>query len=150
MTIRLSLQVIKMKNWKRKMWFDETGLPWVLPSPNMPSLEAANIYPGMCLLEATNISEGRGTTKPFEYFGAPFIDPYELSKELNSKKLPGVIFRPTYFTPVADKFANKLCGGVAFHITDRDKFLPFFTGLHIIKTIHDSYPKEFQWQKATL
>lgn len=140
-----NLKIIKMHNWRRNMWFDDTKLPWVPPSPNMPTLGTALVYPGMCLLEGTNISEGRGTTKPFELFGAPWIDPFELSGKLNNKKLPGVIFMPVYFTPCASRFKNKTCGGAMLHITNRNKFLPFLTGVHIIRTIYNAYKEFFKW-----
>jgi uncharacterized protein YbbC (DUF1343 family) len=143
----LDLHVIKMKGWKRKMWFDETDLPWVLPSPNMPTLDTAIVYPGMCLLEGTMLSEGRGTTRPFEIFGAPFIEPEKLIERLNEFKLSGVVFRPMYFQPTFQKHAGKLCGGAQIHVTNRDKFKPFKTGVAIIKAVHDLYPKDFQWKQ---
>ncbi|MEW6571696.1 MAG: DUF1343 domain-containing protein [Nitrospirota bacterium] len=135
----LDLCVIRMKGWRRTMWFDETGLPWVMPSPNMPAPDTAAVYPGMCLLEGTNISEGRGTTRPFEIFGAPFIDPYILVNRLEELKLPGVIFRPMFFQPAFQKYAGKLCGGAQIHITNRERFKPFKTGVAIIKVIYDLY-----------
>src|SRR5436853_3340417 len=98
------LSILPMKNWERAMWFDQTGLPWVVPSPNMPTLDTATVYPGMCLLEATNISEGRGTTRPFEIFGAPFINAETLCQELNALRLPGLFFRENYFNPMFQKF----------------------------------------------
>lgn len=98
-----------MQGWKRKIWFDETGLPWVMPSPNMPTLDTAIVYPGMCLLEGTNLSEGRGTTKPFEIFGAPFIEPDMLINKLKGFKPIGTIFRPLHFQPTFQKHAGKLC-----------------------------------------
>ena len=143
----LDFHVIKMKGWKRKMWFDETGLPWVMPSPNIPTLDAAIVYPGMCLFEGTNLSEGRGTTRPFEIFGAPFIEPDKLAKELKSFKLYGVIFRPMYFQPTFQKHAGKLCRGAQIHVINREKFKPFKTGVAIIKAIHDLYPEYFQWKQ---
>ena len=128
------------------MWFDQTGLPWVMPSPNIPTLEAATVYPGMCLLEGTNISEGRGTTRPFEIFGAPFIDAEALCRELNNLKLPGVRFRENYFQPTFQKFAGELCGGAQLHVIDRDAFQPFATGVEIIRTIRRLYANSFQWK----
>lgn len=142
----LDLHVIAMQGWKRKMWFDETGLPWVMPSPNMPALDTAIVYPGMCLVEGTNLSEGRGTTRPFEIFGAPFIEPERLVKQLEKFKLPGVVFRPMYFLPAFQKHAGKLCGGAQIHITSRERFKPFKTGVAVIKAVHDLYPKYFQWK----
>ena len=143
----LDLHVIKMQGWKRKMWFDETALPWVMPSPNMPALDTAIVYPGMCLLEGTNLSEGRGTTRPFEIFGAPFIEPDRLVKKLKEFKLAGVIFRTMYFQPTFQKHEGKLCGGAQIHVTDRDRFKPFKTGVAILKAVHDIYPKQFKWKQ---
>jgi uncharacterized protein YbbC (DUF1343 family) len=143
----LYFYIIPMKGWKRKMWFDETGLTWVIPSPNMPALDTAIVYPGMCLLEGTNLSEGRGTTRPFEIFGAPFIEPHILLKELKTFKLPGVVFRPMYFQPTFQKHAGKLCGGAQLHVTNRERFKPFKTGAAVIKAIHKLYPERFQWKQ---
>ncbi len=141
------LIVLPMENWQRAMWFDQTGLQWVMPSPNMPALDSATVYPGMCLLEGTNISEGRGTTRPFEIFGAPFIDAEKLCGELNSLRLPGVFFRGNYFQPTFHKFGGELCGGAQIHVTDRNAFRPFQTGLEIIRAIRKSYPDQFAWKQ---
>jgi uncharacterized protein YbbC (DUF1343 family) len=141
------LSILPMKNWERAMWFDETGLPWVMPSPNMPTLETATVYPGMCLLEGTNISEGRGTTRPFEFFGAPFMEAERLCRELNSLKLPGVFFREAYFQPTFHKFAGQLCAGAQLHILDRDVFRPFRTGVEIIRCIRKLNPESFAWKQ---
>lgn len=141
------LEIVPMKGWKRSMTFDQTGLPWVLPSPNMPTLETAFVYPGMCLIEATEISEGRGTTRPFELVGAPFIDAHELSKALTALKLPGVVFRPVYFHPTYQKHAGKDCGGVQLHVTNRKMFQSYLTGVAVLKTIHDLYPNDFKWRE---
>lgn len=138
--INADLTVVEMNGWKRKSYYDETGLPFVLPSPNMPTLDTALVYPGAALIEGTNVSEGRGTTKPFELIGAPFINSTELAKELNALKLPGVIFRAASFTPSISKHSGKLSHGVQIHVTDRDAYQPVETGLHIVKTIHDMYP----------
>jgi uncharacterized protein YbbC (DUF1343 family) len=129
------------------MWFDETGLPWVMPSPNMPTLETAIAYPGMCLLEGTEVSEGRGTTRPFELFGAPFIDPDLLVSRLREYDLPGVVFRPMYFQPTFQKHAGTLCGGAQIHIIRRERFRPFKTGVAVLKAIHDLYPDQFAWKQ---
>lgn len=123
------LKVIRMKNWQREMYYDETSLIWVSPSPNMPTLNTALVYPGTCLVEGTNISEGRGTVKPFEMMGAPWIEGIKLCQRLNSKKLPGVIFRLVYFSPLMSKYKDKKCQGVQFHIIDREAFLPVLSGL---------------------
>jgi uncharacterized protein YbbC (DUF1343 family) len=144
---RCQLAVLPMKNWERAMWFDQTGLPWVMPSPNMPTVETATVYPGMCLLEGTNISEGRGTTHPFEIFGAPFINGEVLGRALNELQLPGVFFRELCFQPTVHKFAGELCGGAQLHVTDRDSFQPFATAIEIIKRIRKSYPGHFQWKQ---
>lgn len=144
--INSNLEVIKMNGWHRRMWVDETGVPWILPSPNMPTLETAIVYPGMCLLEGTNISEGRGTTRPFETFGSPWISAKQLYKELDEEKLPGVRFKPVSFVPTADKFKGKLCKGAQIHITDRNKFSSFITGVTVIKVIKKLYPESFIWK----
>ena len=143
----LNLHVIKMQGWKRNMWFDQTKLPWVMPSPNMPTLDTAIVYPGMCLLEGTNLSEGRGTTRPFEIFGAPFIEPDILIKRLREFKLSGVVFRPMSFLPTFQKHAGKLCGGAQIHVIDRNKFKPFKTGAAILKAVRNLYPEQFRWKE---
>jgi uncharacterized protein YbbC (DUF1343 family) len=144
---RLDYRIIPMQGWKRKMWFDQSRLPWVMPSPNMPTIDTALVYPGMCLLEATNISEGRGTTRPFELFGAPFIHPETLVNVLKEFRLPGVLFRPLSFQPTFQKHAGKICGGAQIHVTDRKRFKPFKTGVAILKAVHDTYPRDFQWNQ---
>ena len=144
---RCRLTILPMKNWKREMWFDQTGLPWVMPSPNIAALDTATVYPGMCLLEGTNISEGRGTTRPFEIFGAPFIDAERLCNELNKLRLQGVFFRQNYFQPTFHKFAVELCAGAQLHVTDRNTFEPFRVGVAIIKHIRKTYPDKFQWKQ---
>jgi uncharacterized protein YbbC (DUF1343 family) len=143
----LDLRIIPMQGWKRKMWFDRTGLPWVIPSPNMPTPDTALVYPGMCLLEGTNISEGRGTTRPFEIFGAPFIHPGTIAGVLKGFRLPGVVFRPLSFQPTFQKHANMLCGGAQIHVTNREKFRPFKTGVAVLKAIHNTYPRDFAWKQ---
>ena len=141
------LTVVPMEGWNTSLWYDETTLPWVKPSPNIPNLETALIYPGMCLLEGTNISEGRGTNHPFKWFGAPWIDSKNLSQELNNLKLSGVVFVPKSFTPlsipgVADKpkYEDQLCHGIEIRIIDRNKFNSVKTGVNILKTINEMYP----------
>lgn len=143
----LDFYTVTMKGWGRKMWFDETRFPWVMPSPNIPTLDTATVYPGTCLLEGTNISEGRGTNRPFEVFGAPFIEPSHLVKYLESLKLPGVVFRPLFFQPAFQKHAGHLCGGAQIHIINRKLFKPFKTGVAIIKTIFSLYPQQFSWKQ---
>src|SRR5207245_6432314 len=132
---KCQLSILPMKNWNREMWFDETGLPWVMPSPNMPTLGTATVYPGVCLLEGTNISEGRGTTRPFEIFGAPFIDAERLCNELNALKLPGVFFRENYFQPTFQKFDGQLCPGAHIHVIHRECCQPLRTGGERIRHI---------------
>jgi uncharacterized protein YbbC (DUF1343 family) len=142
---KANLTVVPIEGWSRTMWFDQTGLPWVIPSPNMPTLDTATVYPGQVLFEGTNISEGRGTTRPFELFGAPWIDGYELALKLNEIGLPGVRFREAWFTPTFSKFAGELCGGAQVHVTDRNFYRPFETALHIIRTVMDMYPGQFEF-----
>lgn len=146
--IDCELNIVKMRGWKREMWYDQTGLNWVLPSPNMPTLDTATVYCGMCLLEGTNLSEGRGTTRPFEIFGAPWIDADRFAKELNSLKLAGCVFRPCCFVPTFNKYAGQVCCGVQIHVTDRKRFKPFFTGVAVVSVARALYPSEFQWKKG--
>ena len=144
------LSVIKMKNWNRNQWYDETGLAWIKPSPNIPDLNTALIYPGMCLLEATNINEGRGTEKPFKRFGAPWIDNARLSNRLNELKMPGVEFKPVTYIPtdidgmaINPTFKNKICKGIEIKIIDRDIYQSVQIGLNIISILRDEYPNKF-------
>jgi uncharacterized protein YbbC (DUF1343 family) len=140
---RANLTVVPMRGWRRTMWFDDTGLTWVIPSPNMPTLETATVYPGQVLLEGTNLSEGRGTTRPFELCGAPWIDGHELARRLNALGLAGVSFREAWFTPSFSKFTGELCGGVQVHIADRGLYRPFAAALHLIKLVREMYPEKF-------
>jgi uncharacterized protein YbbC (DUF1343 family) len=140
-------RVIPLQGWRRREWFDRTGLPWAMPSPNMPTMDTAAVYPGMCLLEGTNLSEGRGTTRPFEIFGAPFIHPETIVKLLREFRLPGVKFRPLSFQPTFQKHAGQLCGGAQIHVTDRERFRPFRTGVAILKAVHNTYPRDFAWKQ---
>jgi uncharacterized protein YbbC (DUF1343 family) len=133
------LTVVPMRGWRRGDWFDETGLPWVIPSPNMPTLDTATVYPGQVLLEGTNLSEGRGTTKPFEQFGAPWIDGHALTRALNACGLPGVTFREAWFTPTFSKFAGERCGGCQLHVRDRRRFEPIATTLAVLEQIRAAY-----------
>jgi len=144
---RARLTVVPMEGWTRGMWHDQTGLPWVIPSPNMPTLQTAMVYPGQVFFEGTNVSEGRGTTRPFEFFGAPWIDGFELTNKLNALGLPGVIFREQWFTPIFSKFKEEMCGGCQIHVTDRDAYRSLETTLHIIKAIRDLYPGKFQFHE---
>lgn len=144
--IGCDLEVVQMEGWNRELYFDETDAPWVLPSPNMPTVETAVVFPATVYFEGTQVSEGRGTTKPFELVGAPYIDADELSEKLEKLNLPGVIFRPVNFLPTFQKHAEKVCGGVFLHVTDRKTFEPVITGIALIKTIYDLYTKEFKWK----
>lgn len=143
------LTVVPMAGWKRSMWWGDTGLPWVLPSPNMPTVFTAAVYPGMCLVEGTNLSEGRGTTHPFEFFGAPWLDSFKLAERLNRIDLPGVRFRPHYFIPSFQKHQGKVCGGVEMHVTNRAIFEPYRTGLWCLKVARDMNPEKFDWRRET-
>jgi len=143
--IGVKLSIVAMEGWKRDMWFEDTGLAWIMPSPNMPTLDTATVYPGMCLFEGTNVSEGRGTTKPFEIIGAPWIDAHKLADSLNNLSLSGTKFRPVYFIPTFSKYKDQRCGGVQVHVIDRDKFTPVKIALNIIETIMRKYPDNFQW-----
>lgn len=140
---KTNLIVIPMKGWERSMWFDVTALPWIFPSPNMPSLDTATVYPGQVFLEGTNVSEGRGTPKPFEVFGAPWIDGVQLAKALNNLKLQGVRFQETWFNPEISKYQEQVCEGAQIHVTDRTRFKPFETSMHIIQLIMDMNTEQF-------
>jgi len=139
-------EVIAMKGWRRAMWFDETGLPWVMPSPNMPTLETAIVYPGQCLLEGTTLSEARGTTRPFELFGAPGVDAVRLRERLLGYKLPGVQFRLASFRPMFQKHANATCAGLQLHVTDRDRFESVATSYAIIAALLSDF-EDFGWRE---
>lgn len=145
--LQVDLQVVRMRGWRRAMAFEETGLPWVMPSPNMPSVETAWVYPGGCLVEGTNLSEGRGTTRPFELVGAPWLDPWRLAEDLQRERLPGVRFRAVFFRPTFQKHAGQLCGGVQVHVTDRRRFAPFLTYLLLIQHARRQDPRAFAWRQ---
>ncbi len=132
---KVSLNVVEMVGWDRRLYGDEIDFPWAMPSPNMPSVDTAMVYPGACLLEATNLSEGRGTTRPFEIFGAPFLDSWKLADGLNSLKMPGCRFRPLPFEPTFNKHAGRLCGGCFLHVTDREVFEPVLTFVGVLQEI---------------
>jgi uncharacterized protein YbbC (DUF1343 family) len=142
----LELAVIGMQGWTRDMHYDHTGLPWVMPSPNMPTVDTALVYPGMCLVEGTELSEGRGTTRPFELAGAPHIDGHKLAQTLAAMELPGVRFRPAVFTPQFQKHARQACGGVQLHVTDPRTFRPYRTGVAFLKACYDQSPASFKWR----
>lgn len=141
------LSVLPMSGWRREMAWESTGLPWIPPSPNMPTPDTARVYPGGCLIEGTNLSEGRGTTRPFEWVGAPFIEPEAWAAALRAERLPGVHFRPCVFQPAFEKWKGRECGGVQLHVTDRERFKPYLTGLALIATARRLYPTEFAWRK---
>ena len=145
---KAKLTVVPMENWTRGEWFDETSLPWVMPSPNLPTLDSATVYPGQVMLEGTDLSEGRGTTRPFEIFGAPWIDGFTLAKALNALKLPGVKFREIWFTPTFSKFSGQLCGGCQLHVTDRNAFRSVATTLNILAVVKQLYGDKLEFHAA--
>ncbi|HEX7324048.1 MAG TPA: DUF1343 domain-containing protein [Rhodanobacteraceae bacterium] len=146
--IGADLTVVKMRGWKRSMYYADTGLPFVLPSPNIPTETTALVYPGMGLIEGTNVSEGRGTTLPFQLTGAPWIRASALAAKLNALHLPGVRFRPAHFVPTFSKYTGKLCNGIEVFVTDRTAFNPVIVGLNVIATIHAMYPRQFKFLEA--
>ncbi len=145
-SLDVALRVIPCRGWRRRMYQRDTGLPWVFPSPNMPTPETALVYPGMCLLEGTNVSEGRGTTRPFELFGAPWLDGGRLAEALAAERLPGVRFRPVSFAPTWDKHAGMRCHGVEVLVVDRETFRPFRTGVACIAAARAQDPGRFRWR----
>jgi len=145
--IGCDLQVVPCEGWIRGAYFDEGDLPWVMPSPNMPTLDTAIVYPGMCLLEGTNVSEGRGTTRPFELFGAPFVDGRALAAELGRYGLPGVRFRPCVIQPGFQKFADRRCGALQMHVVERAAFNAYRTGIAILVALKALWPNDFAWRR---
>ncbi len=145
--IGCELEVVEMLNWTRGMWGDETGLQWILPSPNIPTVDSCVVFPATVHVEGTELSEGRGTTKPFELNGAPFINPYEWVEALNAYKFEGVKFRHVFFRPTFQKWAGITCGGVQIHVTDREAFTPVIVGIAMIKTAYDLYTDKFEWKR---
>jgi len=145
--LRGELRVIPCEGWRRAMTFDQTGLPWVMPSPNMPTLDTAFVYPGQCLLEGTNLSEGRGTTRPFEICGAPWIDAEKLAALLREANVPGVTFRPVSYRPTFQKFAGRPCSGVQMHVTDRTSFQPVRTSLTMLHAMRELSHEHFDWRR---
>ena len=143
--IKCDLKIVPMAGWNRNEYFEETGLPWVLPSPNMPLVETAVVYPGQVILEGTNLSEGRGTTRPFEIFGAPFLEPDSVREVLDSEALRGAILREVDFKPSFNKWAGELCRGFQIHVTDRNVFRPCRASLAIISALLKLYPGDFNW-----
>ena len=143
--IKCDLKIVPMAGWNRNEYFEETGLPWVLPSPNMPLVETAVVYPGQVILEGTNLSEGRGTTRPFEIFGAPFLEPDSIREVLDPETLRGAILREVDFKPSFNKWAGELCRGFQIHVTDRNVFRPYRASLAIISALLKLYPGDFNW-----
>ena len=141
----VNLHVVAMEGWQRTMHFPQTGLQWVVPSPNMPTWETALVYPGMCLFEGLNVSEGRGTTTPFLHVGAPFIEPETVAAELAMLDIEGVLFRPTYFKPSFHKYKEEVIGALFLHVTDRNLFCPFTTGIAITTVLHKLYPEKLRF-----
>ncbi len=145
--IGADLEVVPLEGWRRAMYHDETGLPWVIPSPNLPTLDSAIVYPGAVLIEGTMLSEGRGTTRPFELIGAPWIDGERLAREMNGRGLPGVHFRPVFFEPTFQKHARQTCGGCQIHVLDRRSFLPVRTAVELIDEFRREQPSRFAWRE---
>ena len=145
--IGCELEVVGMEGWRREMWYEETKLPWVLPSPNIPTVDTCVVFPATVYVEGTELSEGRGTTKPFELNGAPYIDPWVWAAELEKFNFPGVAFRQSYFQPTFQKHAGVTCGGVQIHVTDREAFTPVIVGIAMIKTAYDLYTDKFEWKR---
>jgi len=144
--IGADLEIVPMEGWRREMYFDQTGLPWIMPSPNMPTLDSAIVFPGAVLVEGTTLSEGRGTTRPFELVGAPWIDGERLADTLNGRDLPGVRFRAVSFEPTFQKHAQLTCGGCQIHVTDRAAFQPVATGVTLLEECRQQDPARFGWK----
>jgi uncharacterized protein YbbC (DUF1343 family) len=144
--LECELEVVPMRGWERHLWLDETDSPWVLPSPNMPTVDTAAVFPGTVFFEGTQVSEGRGTTRPFEFVGAPYINSEHFAAEMSSLNLPGVYFRAAGFQPTFQKHAGKACGGVQIHVLDRNRFEPVRAGLSMVKVIVDVYGGQFKWK----
>jgi uncharacterized protein YbbC (DUF1343 family) len=145
--IGADLEVVPLEGWRRTMYHNETGLPWVIPSPNLPTLDSAIVYPGAVLIEGTMLSEGRGTTRPFELIGAPWIDGERLARAMNARGLPGVHFRPVFFEPTFQKHARQTCGGCQIHVVDRRSFLPVRTAVELIDEFRREQPARFAWRQ---
>ena len=144
---RCALTVVPMQGWRRRMLFPDTGLPWVLPSPNMPAFETAAVYPGQVLLEGTNVSEGRGTTRPFEIFGAPWIDADKVRRRFERRRLPGLVLRPHAFEPTFHKWAGQVCHGFQIHVTDPAAFRPYLTTLALLQDVIAEHRGHFAWKE---
>ncbi|MDR1398996.1 MAG: DUF1343 domain-containing protein [Treponema sp.] len=147
--IGCDLRVVPVAGWRRDQYGDETGIPWVNPSPAIPSIDTAILYPGTCLFEGTNVSEGRGTTRPFELIGAPWLDAEALAETLNVQHIPGVIFRPAYFKPWSSKYCGEYCRGVQAHVVDRTVFAAVKTGVALIQAVRDQGGACFAWREPS-
>lgn len=145
-SVSCDIEIVNMRDWERRFWLDDTDAPWVMPSPNMPTLDTAIVFPGTVHLEGTQVSEGRGTTRPFEIVGAPYVDSDKLARTLSNMNLPGAFFRPCGFRPTFQKHAEMFCGGVQIHVTDRTSFRSVITGVAIVKAIYELYGDEFRWK----
>ena len=145
--LNAELDVVPMDGWRRSMFFDDTRLPWVIPSPNLPTLDSAVVYPGAVLFEGTQLSEGRGTTRPFELIGAPWIDGERYAEAMNARALPGVHFRPVFFEPTFQKHARQSCGGCQLHVTDRNALLPVRTTVEMLDEFRRQDPAKFAWRQ---
>jgi uncharacterized protein YbbC (DUF1343 family) len=146
-SIGAALDVVPLSGWRRDMYYDDTRLPWVIPSPNLPTLDSAVVYPGAVLFEGTMLSEGRGTTRPFELIGAPWIDGERLAAAMNARRLPGVYFRPVFFEPTFQKHAKQTCGGCQVHVTDRAAFQPVGVAVELIAEFRRQNPGLFAWRQ---
>lgn len=144
----LDLTVVPLHGWQRRRWYDETGLPWIPPTPNLPTLTALTLYPGTCLIEGTNLSEGRGTTTPFEVIGAPWLDADRLAAHMSMLALPGILFRPTAFVPTFSKHAGAVCQGIHLHIADRTRLDATALGVYLLSALHELHPRELAWTAA--
>ena len=144
--IGCELQVVECQGWRRSMHWRETGLPWVLPSPNLPTPDSCDVYPGMVLVEGTNLSEGRGTTKPFELFGAPYVEPYALARAVEGELGPGVVLRPCWFEPTFQKHQGVVCGGGQLHVTDRNAVRSVRTTVALLRACRALAPTDFDWR----
>jgi uncharacterized protein YbbC (DUF1343 family) len=145
--IGCDLEVVPMKGWQRSMFFQQTGLPWIPPSPNLPTPVSALVYPGQVLWEGTHVSEGRGTTQPFELFGAPYVDPSRILAAVDTESIPGVVLRPVAFEPTANKWQAQLCRGFQIHITDPDAYRPYETSLRLLQAVIKHHKKDFEWKQ---
>ena len=146
--IGCELEVVEMQNWARDMWSDETGLPWILPSPNIPDVDTCVVFPATVHIEGTELSEGRGTTLPFFLNGAPFIDAYAWAEELRKFDFPGIAFREAYFRPWFAEWVDQTCAGIQLHVTDREAFTPVILGIAMVKTAYEMYADKFQWRQS--